>query len=224
MKSRFINIISFILLFAAFNGASLNKEKTAAISNSYFPVNNTIELIYNSSFGECITTYTQDGGLTISSSEADDFEYKQSLIIKEDGIYVTETYQYLKIFLFIKKEATSTYERPLLRFPLPLLPGAEWKWEGEEYSDDEKFNVNISGKVLGTEFITTNAGTFEAIKLKTIVESSSDTKNIVTEWYAEGFGLIKANIIVEGGGFMGFMRDLLGYGTIEFELEEIKNL
>jgi len=223
MKSRSINIITLFLLFTAFNGASLIKEKTPVISNSYFPVNNTIELIYNSSFGECITTYTQDGGLTISSSEADDFEYKQSLIIKEDGIYVTETYQYLKIFLFIKKEATSTYEKPLLRFPLPLLPDADWKWDGEEYSDDEKFNVNISGKVLGTEFITTNAGTFEAIKLETIVESSSDTKNIVTEWYAEGVGLIKANIIVEGGGFMGFMRDLLGYGTIEFELNEIRN-
>jgi len=224
MKKRFINIILLILLFTALNDTSLNKDKTPVISNSYFPVNNSIELVYKSSFGECITTYTQDGELTISSSEADDFEYKQSLNIKEDGIYVTETYQYLKIFLFIKKEATSTYGKPLLRFPLPLLSGTEWKWEGEEYSDDEKFNVNISGKVLGTEFITTNAGTFEAIKLETIVESSSDTKNIVTEWYAEGFGLIKANIIVEGGGFMGFMRDLLGYGTIEFELEEIKNL
>ncbi len=223
MKSRFINIIFLILLFTVLSDASLNKEKTPVISNSYFPVNNSTELIYNSSFGECITTYTQDGGLTISSSEADDFEYRQSLSIKEDGIYVTETYQYLKIFLFIKKEATSTYGKPLLRFPLPLLPGTEWKWEGEEYSDDEKFNVNISGKVLGTEFVTTNAGTFEAIKLETIVESSSDTKNIVTEWYTEGIGLIKANIIVEGGGFMGFMRDLLGYGTIEFELEEIKN-
>ena len=223
MKSRFINIISLILLFTVFNDASLNKEKTPVLSNSYFPANNSTVLIYESSFGECITTYTQDAGLTISSSEADDFEYIQSLSIKEDGIYVTETYQYLKIFLFIKKEATSTYEKPLLRFPLPLLPGMEWKWEGEEYSDDEKFNVNISGKVLGTEFVTTNAGTFEAIKLETIVESSSETKNIVTEWYTQGVGLIKAKIIVEGGGFMGFMRDLLGYGTIEFELEEIKN-
>jgi hypothetical protein len=223
MKSRFIYIISPILLFAVFSGTSLNKEKTAVISNSYFPVNNNLELIYNSSFGECITTYTQDGGLTISSSEADDFEYKQSLIIKEDGIYVTETYQYLKIFLFIKKEATSTYGKPLLRFPLPLLPGKEWKWEGEEYSDDEKFNVNISGKALGNETVVTKAGKFETIKLETIVESSSDTKNIVTEWYTQGVGLIKAKIIVEGGGFMGFMRDLLGYGTIEFELEEIKN-
>ena len=57
----------------------------------------------------------------------------------------------------------------------------------------------------------------------TIVESSSETINKVTEWYAEGIGLIKAKVIIDGGGFMGFMRDLLGYGTIEFELEEIKN-
>jgi len=203
--------------------ASLIEEKFTLGIASYFPSNDQITLVYNSSFGETITKYFQDGEFTISSSEADDFKYKQALIIKDDGIYVTETYQYLKIFLFIKKEATSTYEKPLLRFPLPLLPDADWKWDGEEYSDDEKFNVNISGKVLGTEFITTNAGTFEAIKLETIVESSSDTKNIVTEWYAEGVGLIKANIIVEGGGFMGFMRDLLGYGTIEFELNEIRN-
>ncbi|MHA2123516.1 MAG: TapB family protein, partial [Promethearchaeota archaeon] len=92
-----------------------------------------------------------------------------------------------------------------------------------EYSDDEKYNVKVSGKVLGNEFVTTKAGTFEAIKLETIVESSSETKNKVTEWITEGVGLLKAKIIIDGGGFMGFMRDLLGYGTIEFELEEIKN-
>lgn len=223
MKSRFIHIIFLVLLFAVFGGNTLNKEKTAVLTNLYFPANNSTELIYNSSFGECITTYTQDGESTISSSEADDFKYRQSLSIKEDGIYVTETYQYFKIFLFIKKEATSTYEKPLLRFPLPLIPGAEWKWEGEEYSDDEKYHVTITGKVLGNETVITKAGKFEAVKLETIVESSSETKNIVTEWYAKGIGLIKAKIIVEGGGLMGFMRDLLGYGTIEFELEEIKN-
>jgi len=223
MKSHPINVIFLILLFAVFSDASINKEKTPVLSNSYFPANNSTELIYNSSFGECITTYTQDVGSTISSSEADDFEYRQSLSIKEDGIYVTETYQYFKIFLFIKKEATSTYGKPLLRFPLPLLPGLEWKWEGEEYSDGEKYNVNISGKVLGNEIIITKAGKFEAVKLETIIESSSETKNKVTEWYAEGIGLIKAKIIIEGGGLMGFMRDLLGYGVIEFELKEIRN-
>jgi len=223
MKNISIHIIPILILFIYMGDASLNKEEIPAISNSYFPVNKSVELVYNSSFGECITTYTEDGGLTISSSEADDFEYRQALSIKENGIYVTETYQYLKIFLFIKKEATSTYEKPLLRFPLPLLPGAEWKWDGEEYSDDEKYNVHITGKVLGSELVTTKAGTFQAVKLETIVESSSDTKNIVTEWITEGVGLIKAKIIIDGGGLMGFMRDILGYGTIEFELEEIKN-
>jgi hypothetical protein len=222
MKNNSINIISLIILFTALGDASLNIETTSTISNSYFPVNNSIELVYKSSFGECITTYTQNGGSTISSSEADDFEYRQAMSIKEDGIYVTETYQFLKIFLFIKKEATSIYEKPLLRFPLPLLAGTEWTWEGEEYSDGEKYDVNIKGKVLGSENVITKAGTFEAIKLVTIVESSSETKNKVTEWYAEGIGLIKAKVIIDGGGFMGFMRDILGYGTIEFELEEIR--
>ena len=99
----------------------------------------------------------------------------------------------------------------------------EWKWDGEEYSDGENYNVHITGKVLGTELVTTKVGTFKAIKLETIVESSSKTKNKVTEWITEGVGLIKAERIIDGGGLMGFMRDLLGYGTIEFELEEIKN-
>ena len=222
MKSRFINIISFILLFAAFNGASLNKEKTAVISNSYFPVNNTIELIYNSSFGECITTYTQDGGLTISSSEADDFEYRQAMSIKEDGVYVIETYQFIKIFLFINKEATSTYAKPLLRFPLPLLPGLEWECEGDEYSDGDTSKVKVTGKVIGKEFVKTDAGSFETIRIESLVEGSSDLKNRVTEWYAEGIGLIKIKAIIEGGGIMGFARDILGYGVIEFELKEIR--
>jgi hypothetical protein len=223
MKRSFICHILLILFVITIKDASSDKNKVAINSNSYFPINNSKTLIYKSTFGECITTYTQDGELTISSSEADDFEYRQSLNIKEDGIYKTETYQYLKIFLFIKKEAISTYGKPLLRFPLPLLPGTGWKWEGEEYSDDEKYNVKVSGKVLGNEFVTTKAGTFEAIKLETIVESSSETKNKVTEWITEGVGLLKAKIIIDDGGFMGFMRDLLGYGTIEFELEEIKN-
>jgi hypothetical protein len=223
MKNNSIYIISVFLLFTILSGASLNKETTPATSNSYFPVNNGVELVYQSSFGECITTYTQDGALTISSSEGDDFEYRQAMSIEEDGVYVTETYQFLKIFLFIKKEATITYEIPLLRFPLPLLPGTEWNWEGEEYSDGEKYNVHITGKVLGNESVITKAGKFEAIKLVTIIESSSESKNIVTEWYTEGVGLIKAKIIIEGGGFMGFIGDILGYGTIEFELEEIKN-
>jgi len=223
MKSNSIIIIFLILSFTALSDASLNNEETPAISNSYFPVNNIIELVYNSSFGECITTYTQDGGLTISSSEADDFEYRQAMSIKEDGVYVIETYQFIKIFLFINKEATSTYEKPLLRFPLPLLLGMRWEWEGDEYSDGDTSKVKVTGKVICKEFVKTDAGSFETIRIESLVEGSSDLKNRVTEWYAEGVGLIKIKAIIEGGGIMGFARDILGYGTIEFELKEIRN-
>ena len=222
MKSNSIYIIPLFLLLAALGIASLAKDKIVIKLNSYFPVNNGITLVYKSSFGESITKYSQDGEFTICSSEADNFKYRQTLVIKEDGVYVKDTYQYLKIFLFIKKEATYTYGKPLLRFPLPLSPGMEWKWEGDEYSDGDTNKVKVSGKAFEKEFIVTKAGRFEAIKLESIVEGSANAKNRVTEWYAEGIGLIKAKIIIEGGGVMGFMRDLLGYGTIEFELKEIR--
>lgn len=110
----------------------------------------------------------------------------------------------------------------MLRFPLPLFPGKVWESEGIQYSDDETSKVKISGKALSKEYIITKAGKFEAIKIESIIETSSDTKNEVTQWYAEGIGLIKVQIVINGGGLMGVLRDLLGYGTIEFELEEIR--
>jgi hypothetical protein len=223
MKSNFIYIILLTLLIVALSGASLNRVNTDLVSISYFPINQDAELVYESSFGETVTKYFQDGEFIISSSEADDFKYRQALIIKNDGVYVMETYQFVKIFLFINKEATSSYGKPLLRFPLPLLPGKSWEWVGDEYSDGDTNKVKVTGKVFGKEIVETDAGRFEAVKLESLVEGSSDLKNRVTEWYAEGIGLIKAKVIIEGGGIMGFVRDILGYGTIEFELKEIRN-
>ena len=222
IKNGSVYIILLILLIFSLGNVSSDKGKSDANSTSYFPVNNKITLVYESSFGESITNYSQNGDLTISSSEADKFKYRQTLMIKDDGVYVKETYQFLKIFLFIKKEATFTYSKPLLRFPLPLSPGMEWEWEGDEYSDGEINKVKVTGKAIDKEFVTTKAGIFEAIKLESIVEGSDNAKNNVTEWYVEGIGLIKAKIIVEGGGITGVLRDILGYGTIEFELKEIR--
>ncbi len=222
MKNNFAYIIPLILLSASLGYAQSDKEKIDLIANSYFPVNNGATLVYESSFGETNTKYYQDNEFTVSLSEGDDFKYKQTLMIKDDGIYVKETYQFFKIFLFINKEETFTYGKALLRFPLPLLPGTKWNWEGNEYSDGETNKVKVTGKALYKELVLTKAGSYQAIKIESIVEGSSGSKNTVTEWYAEGIGLIKAKIIIEGGGVMGTLRDLLGYGTIEFELKEIK--
>jgi len=222
MKRNCIYLMLPFLLFATFSDATPEREEFTINVNSYFPVNSKVTLVYKSSFGESTTKYSQDGEFIISLSEADDFQYRQILEVEEDGIYIKETYQFLKIFLFINKEAECTYGKPLLRFPLPLSPGMEWEWEGEEYSDGDTNIVKVTGKVFDKEFIITDAGIFEAIKLESIVEGADDSNNKVTEWYAEGIGLVKAKIIIEGGGLMGFLRDLLGYGSIEFELEEIR--
>jgi hypothetical protein len=51
------------------------------------------------------------------------------------------------------------------------------------------------------ESVKTKAGTFDAIKLESNIEGSN-SKNEVTEWFVEGIGLIKAKIIIDGGGMM----------------------
>lgn len=222
MKFDYVHVIPIILLSLAFNTALSDRKNITDNPNSYFPVNQNITLVYESSFGESVTKYFQDGDYIISLSEADDFIYRQDLILKDDGVYTTETYQYFKVFLFIKKEATFVYGKPLLRFPLPISTGMEWIWEGYEFSHGEKNKVKVSGRAIEEEYLLTKAGSFKAIKLETIVEGSSKSRNTVTEWYAKGIGLIKAEIVIEGGGMMGFLRDILGYGTLQFELTEIR--
>lgn len=219
---RTIFIFTIIFVLTLMNLASPVKKKSNLISCSYFPVNKNITLVYGSSFGESFTQYFEDGGFTVSSSKGDKFKFKQSLIIQNDGVYVKEVYEHLNIFLFIKKDETNTYEKPLFRFPLPLSPGMEWNWEGDECCDGTTSRIKVTGKAFDIESVNTKAGTFDAIKLESTIEGASNSKNHVTEWYAEGIGLIKAKIIIDGGGIMGILRNVLGYGTIEFELKEIR--
>jgi len=49
------------------------------------------------------------------------------------------------------------------------------------------------------------------------------TPTISTVLYAKDFGMVKMLVSIEGGGMLGFARDILGYGTITFELKEIRN-
>ena len=222
MKNKIIYIIPLCIIVSILCGASLSKKNNSLISTPYLPVNTGLTLVYQSSFGESFTNYIQDDRFTISSSKADKFKYRQTMEIKDNGVYAIETYQYLKVLLFIKKEATITYNKPLLRFPLPLSPGMKWEWKGKEYSDGDSSYLNVNGQALCKESVVTKAGTFDAIKIESIIVSSTNGKNTATEWYVEGIGLIKAKIIIEGGGLMGTLRDFLGYGTIEFELKEMR--
>lgn len=86
MKFNYTHIIPINLFFISFNTVLTYRKSTIVNINSYFPVNENIMLVYESSFGECATKYFQDDQCIISWSEADDCVYKQDLILKDDGV------------------------------------------------------------------------------------------------------------------------------------------
>jgi hypothetical protein len=66
----------------------------------------------------------------------------------------------------------------------------------------------------------TVAGKFAAIKIESIIETSDNTKNNITEWFSGRIGMVKMHLSIQGG-VMAFVRNVLGYGDIDFELLKI---
>ena len=199
-----------------------NSFNNTKISNEYFPVDVNKTMIYDSDFGETALSSTQENGYSIYTFKGDDFTYRQKLIINNEGVFVKETYQKLKVLLVFNKEGTFTYNEPLPRIKFPMLPGNSWNWKGKEYDDGEINSIELTARVEANETIQVPAGTFNTIKLVTSIKSSSGTENTVTEWFAKNVGLIKMSADIKGGGLIGMLRDLSGLGSIEFELAKIE--
>ncbi len=227
LKAFFISII--ILLSTAFTLPTFNlldsktKIDDKTYGKEYFPIDLKKTLIYDSSFGDLELKITKENNAHLFSYDSEKFKYRQKLFVNENGLFVNETYQKIKLLLFITKEGKYVYDKPLLRVPFPVKVGQEWKWDGKEFINDETHTVNLKAKATKVETITTPAGKLEALKVETVLETSEGTKNILTEWYAKDLGMIKMLVSIEGGGMLGFARDVLGYGTILFELKEIRN-
>ena len=192
------------------------------LTSEYFPTDKKKQFVYNSDFGESVLQVNKESNLNIFTFTGDDFTYRQKLLINDEGVFVKETYQKMKLFLVFNKEGTFSYSEPLPRIKFPLEVGKTWEWKGTEYEDDDKNTITVIAKVEKTEKLNVPAGIFETIKLVTIINSSAGTKNVVTEWYAKYIGLVKMSAIIEGGGIIGTARDLMGLGDIVFELKEIK--
>ncbi len=212
-------IILFILIFSLKLNATDKSKKL--YGRELFPLSDTKEYIYNSTFGEIKVKAFIQNDLINTRSESSKFKYYQKLELKNNGLFVNNTYQWVKIFLFIHKENNISYSKPLRRYALPLYVGLEWQDETTEFIDEEGNPVKLNARVLAEETIKTEAGDFNALKIQTIVESSGGSKNIVTEWLAENIGMVKTHIEILGGGLTGMLRDLLGFGTIDFELKKI---
>jgi hypothetical protein len=200
---------------------TLNSDKT--FGKEYFPTEIKKTLLYDSSFGDLELKVTKEKNVHLFSYDSEKFKYRQKLFVNDNGLFVNETYQKIKLLLFVTKEGNYVYDKPLLRIPFPVKVGQEWTWDGKEFVNDETHTVNIKGKASKFETITLPAGKFETLKVETTLETSNGTKNLLTEWYAKDIGMVKMLVSIEGGGMLGFARDILGYGTITFELKEIKN-
>ena len=230
-----MNYSLFVFLFIIINMHTpdlclQNNSVTAAssatninlIGSEYFPINLKKKLIYKSSFGDLELKITDEKNIHQFSYESDKFKYRQKLFVNNKGLFVVETYQKIKLLLFITKEGNYIYDKPLLRVPFPIEVGQEWSWNGIEFVNDESRSVKLKGKAAEFETVNTSAGKFEALKVETTIETSSGSKNIMTEWFAKDIGLVKMHISIEGGGTLGFVRDVLGYKSIDFELMKIQ--
>ncbi len=200
---------------------SLDSDKT--FGKEYFPTEIKKTLIYDSSFGDLELKVTKENNIYFFSYDSEKFKYRQKLFVNDYGLFVNETYQKIKLLLFITKEGNYVYDKPLLRVPFPVKIGQKWSWDGKEFINDETHTVNLKGRASKVETITLPEGEFETLKVETTLETSEGTKNILTEWYAKDLGMVKMQVSIEGGGMLGFARDILGYGTITFELKEIRN-
>lgn len=221
-----IALIALILLqnnsLLKTDNADLLVKRTFISNENYFPLDKNKVLVYKSDFGETYLTTEKNNDTFISEFKSDDFIYRQKIITSSYGIFVKETYQKIKVLLFINKEASFSYNEPLPRFKYPMEVGQSWSWNGTEFNDTEKNLLKVKSSIVDKENIRVSAGQFQTIKVITEIESESGTKNKVTEWLAKDIGIVKSEIEIQGGGLMGFLRDVLGYGKISFELTEIK--
>lgn len=230
----FNNLISIIFLVASpiltenhiydtIEHAKDNIDEKVLIGPEYFPIDPSLNLYYNSSLGEATATIKVEGDNFILNLSNDDFYFIQTVHVKNDSILLTKLEQEIDVFLFISSTVDVTYSRPYLRFPFPLTNNDSWNWTGVEYiNEGDPDSISVSGKVIGKELLTTEAGTFDCVKFQIDIrkkQRGSHTK--FYEWRAPGIGLVRLEAFIDSKGFIGTVMSLLGYDEMVFELKKV---
>lgn len=214
--------MSFVLSENNSNGNS-RIPSSKEIGPEYFPVNPSLKLVYNSTFGKAYSVVKKKGNKFILDLRNDDFFYVQTVYVENDAVYLTKLDQEVNVLLFISTGVAVTYDRPYLRFPFPLRTNDSWNWTGIEYIDEENPDtITVSGKVLGEEVVVTEAGNFDCVKFQIdIRKRMSGTHTKFYEWRAPKIGLVKLEAYIDKKGFIGTVMDILGYDEMSFILKKI---
>lgn len=219
-----ILISSSILIFSEFNKREINGLKlTKEITLDYFPTNQSLKLVYNSSMAEATSVIKKNESNYILDLRNDNFYFVQTVFVENDTVFLTKLEQEVDVFLFISSSASVTYNRPYLRFPFPLNENDAWTWNGVEYIDEKNPDtIMVSGKVLGNELIMTEAGKFDCLKFQIdIFKKKSGSHTKFYECRTPKVGLVKLEAFIDSKGFIGTIMNLLGYDEMKFELKEI---
>jgi len=193
------------------------------VTADYFPIDSSLKLIYNSSFGEAYATIEQNGNNYVLDLSNDDFNFTQTVYFQNDTVYLTKLDQRVDVFLFISSNISVTYNRPYLRFPFPLKNDDDWAWSGIEFIDEKNpDSILVTGKVLGEELIETPAGNFNSVKFQIdIFKKKSGSHTKFYEWRTPEIGLVKLEAYIDSKGFIGKIMKVLGYDEMKFELKKI---
>lgn len=200
-------------------------KDTSTFGKEYLPYNPKLVLVYDSDFDETLSkTDLIANGIIQHENKASNFTYRQNFSMHADGLYITETYQRIKVLLLFKVEKKVTYNKDLLKIPYPVKTGQQWSCDRTEYLDNGDSNkISLTTKCIGAEVLKLKVGTFNTMKTESVIKSSDGSTNYVEEWIAPNVGLVKTRIKMVGGGLTGTVRDVLGLGELNFELVEIRN-
>lgn len=211
--------------FSSVNEVEKSKSKIdeVIIGIEYFITDPSLKLVYNSSFGEANASVKKVADSYVMDLSNDKFYFIQTVYIENDTVYLTNLDQKVDVFLFISSKTSVTYNRPYLRFPFPLKKDDTWDWNGVEFIDGKNPDtISVSGKVLGSELIETEAGKFECAKFQIdISKKKSGSHTRFYEWRAPEIGLVKLEAFIDSKGFIGSVMKLLGFDEMKFELKKI---
>lgn len=214
---RFL-LLSLLSLYFSFS-YTFGKNPGSA-KNDYLPYIAGTRLYYSGNLGDIKTEVTGQGNMLYIRNDGEKFKYDQDFSLTDHGLRLQRVYQKIKVMAFITKEATTTYKTPLLRFPWDIAIGKSWNGTTLEYSHGDTATTVLNGSVVGEETITVSAGTFKTLKVITVFSHPNGAESRVTDWICPGIGIIKSRLQMSGDGLTGFIRNVLGYSEILFELKK----
>ena len=212
-----ILIIVYLFLFTCINAQiSQGNKRENNSEKEYFPLDTRKQLYFDSPIGEAKVFITQSPTEKIFCIESSLAAYRQFLIEKSDGIYLTSIEREMLFF-----DSKATFSQPMLYIPFPLRLEQKWESTALEFENGDTLDVIMRGTVIGRETIENEFGTFNCLIVETVtIEGGSDITKM-TEWLAPNLGVVKAEITFKSKSIGTILTEFFGINKITYILTGI---